>query len=96
MAVPARGRDYEEALESDIADIKQCTRQSEADHILAGVFLRKFLSGDPDWVHVDASAGNHKGGLAHVPTDVTGFGVRFTLALLLGQRVMEQESRSAR
>ena len=36
------------------------------------------------WVHVDLSAGEHKGGLAHVPTDATGFGVRLTLELLHG------------
>lgn len=87
--------DYEEALKSDVADIKQCILESEADHILAGVFLRKFLAGDPDWVHVDLSAGNHKDGLAHVPTDITGFGVRFTLALLRDQGMLEQRSRPA-
>ena len=79
--------DYEKPLKSDIADIKQCTLDSEADHILAGVFLKKFLDGDPAWVHVDLAAGNHKGGLAHIPTDITGFGVRFTLSLLLDQKI---------
>jgi leucyl aminopeptidase len=79
--------DYQEALKSDIADIKQCTLENDADHILAAMFLRKFLVGDPDWVHVDLAAGNHKGGLAHIPSDVTGFGVRWTLNLLLSQRV---------
>jgi hypothetical protein len=28
------------------------------------------------------SAGQHKGGLGHVPTDITGFGVRLTVELL--------------
>ncbi len=74
--------DYDEALKSDVADVKQCTLDNEADHILAGAFLKRFLEHDPDWVHVDLSAGNHKGGLAHIPTDITGFGVRFTLELL--------------
>jgi leucyl aminopeptidase len=81
-------KDYEDALKSDIADIKQCTLDSDADHILAATFLKKFLVNDPDWVHVDLSAGNHKGGLAHVPTDITGFGVRFTLNLLLDQKAI--------
>ena len=31
---------------------------------------------------------NNKGGLAHVPTDVTGFGVHFTLNLLIDQGLM--------
>ncbi|MBI5783633.1 MAG: leucyl aminopeptidase family protein [Gammaproteobacteria bacterium] len=81
-------KDYEDALKSDIADIKQCTLDSDADHILAATFLKKFLVNDPDWVHVDLSAGNHKGGLAHIPTDITGFGVRFTLNLLMDQKVL--------
>lgn len=81
-------KDYEDALKSDIADIKQCTLDNDADHILAATFLKKFLVNDPDWVHVDLSAGNHKGGLAHIPTDITGFGVRFTLNLLLDQKVI--------
>ena len=81
-------KDYEDALKSDIADIKQCTLDSDADHILAATFLKKFLVNDPDWVHVDLSAGNHKGGLAHIPTDITGFGVRLTLNLLLDQKIL--------
>ncbi len=81
-------KDYEDALKSDIADIKQCTLDSDADHILAATFLKKFIVNDPDWVHVDLSAGNHKGGLAHIPTDITGFGVRFTLNLLLDQKIL--------
>ena len=81
-------KDFEDALKSDIADVKQCTLDNDADHILAATFLKKFLVNDPDWVHVDLSAGNHKGGLAHIPTDVTGFGVRFTLNLLLDQKVI--------
>ncbi len=81
-------KDYEDALKSDIADIKQCTLDSDADHILAATFLKKFLVNDPDWVHVDLSAGNHKGGLAHIPTDITGFGVRFTLNLLMDQKIL--------
>jgi leucyl aminopeptidase len=80
--------DYEEALKSEIADVKQCTLDNDADHILAAVFLKKFLVDDPAWIHVDLSSGNHKGGLAHIPTDVTGFGVRFTLNLLLDQKLI--------
>jgi leucyl aminopeptidase len=80
--------DYADELKSDIADIKQCTLGGEADHILAAVFLKRFLAGDPAWVHIDLAAGKHKGGLAHIPTDVTGFGVRFSLNLLLDQELL--------
>jgi len=68
--------DYEEGLESKIADIKQCTMDSDADHILAGRFLLRFV-GDLPWVHVDLSASRCEGGLGAVGSDVTGFGVGF-------------------
>jgi leucyl aminopeptidase len=77
--------DYDEAIESQVADVKQCIIESEADHILAARFLGRFVPDSVPWVHVDLSAGEHKGGLAHIPTEVTGFGVRFTLDLLLDQ-----------
>lgn len=81
--------DYDDELDSKIADIKQCTLGGEADHILAAKFLKRFV-GDTPWLHVDLSAGNNKGGLAHIPSDITGFGVRFTLELLLGRQVMRK------
>lgn len=74
--------DFDEALESPVADTKQCTVGSEADHILAARFLGRFVEQGVPWVHLDLSAGESKDGLAHVPTDVTGFGVRFTLEFL--------------
>ncbi|MHB1529616.1 MAG: M17 family metallopeptidase [Acidiferrobacteraceae bacterium] len=80
--------DYGEALKSDIADVKQCVLEGEADHIMAALFLRRFLVGDPDWIHLDLSAGRHKGGLAHISSDVTGFGVYFTLSLLLDHNLL--------
>ena len=75
--------DYDKALESDIADIKQCSIDSGPDHIHAARFLNRFVPETIPWIHVDLSAGNNKGGLAHIPTDVTGFGVRFTLEFVL-------------
>ena len=35
--------DYEEALDTKIADIKQCTLEGDADHILAARFLGRFI-----------------------------------------------------
>ncbi len=74
--------DYDELLKSDVADIKQCAVENAGDHILGARFLSRFVPKTIPWVHVDLSAGQHKGGLAHVPTDITGFGVRLTLELL--------------
>ncbi|MCY4154923.1 MAG: leucyl aminopeptidase family protein [Gammaproteobacteria bacterium] len=80
--------DYDKALESKFADIRQCSSDPGVDHILAARFLQRFVKHDCPWIHIDLSAGNNKGGLAHIPTDTTGFGVRFTLNLLLDQKVM--------
>lgn len=77
--------DYDEDIESPIADVKQCIIESQADHILAARFLSRFVPPTCPWVHVDLAASEHKGGLAHMPTDVTGFGVRFSLNLILDQ-----------
>ncbi|HYD33756.1 MAG TPA: leucyl aminopeptidase family protein [Methylophilaceae bacterium] len=74
--------DYDEELESSVADIKQCTLEGGADHILATRFLSKFIEGDIPWVHVDLSSSNHKGGLGAVASDVTGFGVGFGMQML--------------
>ena len=73
--------DYEPALDSKVADIKQCTLEGEADHILAGRFLKRFVD-DVPWLHVDLSASRCEGGLGSVASDVTGFGVAWALRML--------------
>lgn len=73
--------DYEPALDSKVADIKQCTLDGEADHILAARFLGRFVGKTP-WLHMDLSASNCSGGLGAVATDTTGFGVSWGIALL--------------
>ena len=74
--------DYDGELESRIADVMQCTSDSKADHILAARFLSRFVPEDCAWIHMDLSAAVRGGGLAHINTDITGFGVRYTLELL--------------
>jgi leucyl aminopeptidase len=74
--------DFDELLKSDVADIKQCSAENAGDHILGARFLARFVPKSIPWIHVDLSAGQHKGGLAHVPTDITGFGVRLTVELV--------------
>lgn len=81
-------KDYDTAIKSDIADVKQCALEGNADHILAARFLQRFVKHDTPWIHVDLSSGENKGGLAHVPTETTGFGVRFTVNLLLDQKIL--------
>lgn len=74
--------DYESDLDSDIADIKQCTLEGGADHIHAARFLGKFIEHDVAWLHTDLSSANRKGGLGAVSSDTTGFGVGFGLQMI--------------
>jgi leucyl aminopeptidase len=74
--------DFLELIESDIADVKQCPESGGGDHIAAAKFLEKFISKDITWVHTDLSSGFTKSGLAHIPTQITGFGIGFGLELL--------------
>jgi leucyl aminopeptidase len=74
--------DYEAALESQFADIKQCTLEGGADHILAMRFLNRFVEKDTPWLHVDLSASRCDEGLGGIATEVTGFGVAWGLAML--------------
>jgi leucyl aminopeptidase len=73
--------DYDQALESPVADVKQCTLEGAADHILAARLLKRFTEDRP-WIHMDLSGSSCKGGLGAVATDVTGFGVAWGHALL--------------
>ena len=74
--------DFDVELESKLADVQQCTPDAKGDHILAARFLGRFVEAGVPWVHVDLAASEHKEGLGHVPTEFTGFGVRFALHLL--------------
>jgi leucyl aminopeptidase len=76
-------KDFDEMIKSDIADVKQCSQESGVDHILASRFLQRFVKNDTPWIHMDLSSSNKKGGLAHIPTDTIGFGVRYSVNLLL-------------
>jgi leucyl aminopeptidase len=78
--------DFDGDLESSIADVLQCALDGKGDHILAARFLQRFV-GELPWVHVDLSSATRRGGLAHVSTEITGFGVRWALELLLSQKL---------
>ena len=74
--------DYEEDLESGIADIKQCTLEGGADHIHAARFLHRFIENNVPWLHTDLSSSNRKGGLGAALSEVNGFGVNFGIQVL--------------
>jgi leucyl aminopeptidase len=82
VAVFPFDEDYEEDLESGIADIKQCTLEGGADHIHAARFLNRFIEKNVPWLHTDLSSSNRKGGLGAVLSDANGFGVNFGIQVL--------------
>jgi len=75
--------DFDTDLESTVADVLQCTTEGKGDHILAARFLNRFVPKNIAWLHLDLAAGARTGGLAHIATEITGFGVRYTVDLLL-------------
>jgi leucyl aminopeptidase len=81
--------DFDSDLESKVADIMQCTTEGKGDHILAARFLNRFVPEDIPWAHVDLSSATRSGGLGHVNTEVTGFGVRYALELILKQDILK-------
>ena len=74
--------DYDTDLESTVADVVQCAVDGKGDHILAARFLSRFVPQSIPWLHLDLAAGTRHGGLAHIATEITGFGVRYTVDLL--------------
>ncbi|MGB5491786.1 MAG: leucyl aminopeptidase family protein [Woeseiaceae bacterium] len=83
------GKEFLEELKSTTADLKQCSPKGSGDHILAASFLAEFIENDIPWVHMDLSAGDNEGGLGHIPTKHTGFGVRYTMSAILDERLLE-------
>jgi leucyl aminopeptidase len=75
-------KDFDTDIESAVADVLQCSVDSKGDHILAARFLSRFVPKSIPWLHLDLAAGTRHGGLAHINTEITGFGVRYTLELL--------------
>ncbi|HZD21729.1 MAG TPA: leucyl aminopeptidase family protein [Burkholderiales bacterium] len=80
--------DFDSDIESRIADVAQCAVDARADHILAARFLKRFVPDEIAWAHVDLAPSERKGGLGHVTTDITGFGVRYALHLLLDSGIL--------
>jgi leucyl aminopeptidase len=82
--------DFDRELDSPVADLMQCTQDSKGDHILAARFLSRFVPQQTAWAHVDLSSSERKGGLGHVPSDFTGFGVRFAVQLVGDGRLLAE------
>lgn len=83
------GEEFMEDLKSDIADFKQCSPKNAGDHILAASFLAEFVDDGTPWVHMDLSASDNEDGLAHVSSKFTGFGVRYTMSVILDENLFK-------
>ncbi|MBS1130951.1 MAG: Peptidase leucyl aminopeptidase C-terminal [Proteobacteria bacterium] len=81
--------DYEDALDSKVADICQCSLDDDApDHIHAARFLKRFV-GELPWLHMDLSAASCEDGLGAIATDQTGFGVAWGISFLTAWAKLE-------
>ncbi len=83
------GKEFMQDLKSDIADFMQCSPKGAGDHILAASFLSEFVDDNTPWVHMDLSASDNDNGLAHVSSKFTGFGVRYTMSVILDQNLFK-------
>lgn len=88
--------DFDEDIKSKAADVLQCSTENDGDHILAARFLQRFLPASQPWIHMDLSSASREKGLGQVPGGPTGFGVRFTLSLLMDHNAELQSGLSAR
>lgn len=69
-------QEYSEFLKSDIADIRNISKEKGAGAITAGMFLKKFV-GDTNWVHIDiAGTAWDMPERSYRAKGATGFGVR--------------------
>ncbi|MDP2323933.1 MAG: leucyl aminopeptidase family protein [Gammaproteobacteria bacterium] len=75
--------DFDDDLKSKTADVAQCSSSGEADQILAARFLQRFVPESTPWIHMDLASALRKDGLAQMPGGPTGFGLRYTVSLLL-------------
>lgn len=68
---------YDDDIESEIADIKNCGSGRGAGSITAAMFLQRFIQNDVEWAHLDIAATEwDKKSRALSQKGATGFGVR--------------------
>ena len=83
------GEEFLEDLKSETADFLQCSPKGSGDHIHAASFLAEFVENDVPWVHLDLGAGDNEGGLGHIASKFTGFGVRYTMNAILDENLLK-------
>ena len=68
--------DYESYLSSDYADFSNISNKSEAGAITAALFLRRFVSDQSKWLHVDMAGVMESGEKGYYTKSATGYGAR--------------------
>ncbi len=89
------GKEFLDDLKSDTADLLQCSPKGSGDHILAASFLNEFVEKETPWVHMDLSAGHNDAGLGHIGSRFTGFGVRYTMSVILDDDLYRDNDNAA-
>lgn len=77
--------DYEKQLESKVADLLQCVAEGNPDHILAALFLKRFLENDCPWIHIDMAAAEVNDGYGAFDGPFTGVGAQWALDFIRHQ-----------
>jgi leucyl aminopeptidase len=75
--------EYDDSLKSDLADLKHQSGRA-AGAIKAALFLKRFMSSDVPWAHLDIAGTARRGEKSpSCPEGATGFGVRTLLKYLI-------------
>jgi len=69
--------EYESALKSDYADLRNVGTSPMAGAIIAALFIRRFVAKTMKWVHIDmAGTVQYKSDVGYSPVGATGYGAR--------------------
>jgi len=75
--------EYDEMIESDIADVRNTGKSRQAGTIMGGMFLKRFTGKYP-WAHIDiAGTAISESESAYNPKNATGAGVRLVTQFLM-------------
>jgi leucyl aminopeptidase len=78
--------DYRPLIESDVADLRNISKGKGAGTLIAGLFLKEFVSDEVAWAHVDIAGTGWwaEGDDGELAKGGTGYGVRLLLELARG------------
>lgn len=77
--------EYDEMIDSDIADVRNASNVKQAGTITAGMFLKRFIGNYP-WAHIDIAATGMRDSMkGYLPKNATGAGVRLITQYLMNE-----------